>query len=66
MTHQFSKLSNPRSEEEIDEERKQKQEEKSAWRAKLRPTASCIEMIVKYLSRIRFVVITITLGYIPD
>ena len=44
-----------RSEEEIDADRRQKREEKAAWRAKLRPTSSCIDMIIKYLSRIRFV-----------
>ncbi|XP_063684870.1 uncharacterized protein LOC134819039 [Bolinopsis microptera] len=41
-----------KSEEEIDEERRNKQDERSAWKAKLRPTSSCIDMVVKYLSRI--------------
>ena len=36
-------------------ERRLREEEKATWRSKLKPNISCIDLIVKYLSRIRYV-----------
>ena len=38
-------------------ERRLREEEKASWRAKLRPNISCVDLIVKYLSRIRYVLV---------